>query len=98
MTKTNWYQRLAEAKRALRSVARAAQDESTRRAGPTNIRVASRRNLKVVANFAHPQSTTAAVAEQVAPIRQEHRAGTPDDGSTRGVHEGGDAAHESGRA
>jgi len=82
MTKTNWYQRLEEAKRTLKRIARAAQDGSTRQTGPTNIRVASRRNVKVVANFGHPSSTTAAVAQQVAPIHQEHRAGTPDDSST----------------
>jgi len=85
MTKSNWYQRLTEAKRALERVARVAQDEATRRTGPSNIRVASRRNVKVVVNLGRPQSTTAAVAQQVAPIRQEHRAGTPDDGSTQSV-------------
>jgi len=82
MTKTNWYQRLEEAKRAIERIARVAQDGSLGRTGPTTIRVASRRNVKVVTNFGHPQSPTAAVAQQVAPIHQEHRPGTPDDSST----------------
>jgi len=98
MAKTNWYQRLEEAKHALERLARAAQDGSVRRTGSTNIRVASRRNVKVVSNVGHPNSTQAAVAQQVAPIHQDHRSGTPEGGSTRGVHEGGDAGHESGRA
>jgi hypothetical protein len=98
MTKTNWNQRLDEAKRAFKRFTRAAQDGPTHQKGSTNIRVAFRRNVKVVTNIGQPQSTTSAIAQQVAPIRQEHRAGSPDDGSTRGAREGGDAAHESGRA
>jgi len=83
MTKTNWHQRLDEAKRALERIAQAAQNGSVHQTGTTNIRVASRRNVKVVSNIGQPHSTQAAVAQQVAPIRQEHRSGTPDDGSTR---------------
>jgi len=98
MTKTNWYQRLVEAKRTIERIARAAEDSSPRRTGATNIRVAAQRNVKVVSNVGQPHSTQAAVAQQVAPIHQAHRSGTPDDGATRSGHEGGDAAHESGRA
>jgi len=98
MAKSNWYQRLEEAKRTLEHLARAAQDGSAHRKGSTNFRVASRHNVKVVGNFGKPNSTQAAVAQQVTPIRQEHRSGTPEEGSTRGIREGGDAGHETGRA
>jgi len=82
MAKTNWYQRLEEAKRTLERFAQAAQDGSARRTGSTNIHVASRRNVKVVSNIGQPNSTQAAVAQQVAPIRQEPRSGAPERGST----------------
>jgi len=82
MTMANWHQRLEEAKRALERIARAAQEGSVHQTGTTNIRVASRRNVKVVSNVGQPHSTQAAVTQQVTPIRQEHRSGAPTDGST----------------
>ena len=96
MPKTNWQQRLEEAKRALERVARAAQDGSARRNSTTNVRITSRRNVKVVTNLGNSHSTTAAVAQQVAPIHQEHRTDVTDDSSTQGVRKGGDAVHEPG--